>query len=378
MNFEFSEEQQMLRDSLSRFLRDKYDFEERQKIIASDDGWSREKWNQFAEMGLMAAAFPEDYDGFGGTSVDLMVIMEEFGKGLVVEPYLPTVVLSGGLLLETGGDKAKELIPAIASGELVMGFGFAEPHSRFDLFHVDTKAAKQRTDYILSGRKAVVFAAPIADKLIVSARTSGSNRDTDGISLFLLDTNTDGVRIDGYPTIDGLRAGDVYLDNVKIPAVNMIGEEGKALPTIEKIIDKAIVALSAEAMGVCRKMCELTSEYCRAREQFGQPISKFQVLQHTMVDMFIHTEEMTSMAFMAAMKTDANGHDKAAASSAKVQLGKSCKFVGESAIQLHGGMGITEEMAVGHYFMHSTMMESLFGNSDYHLKRYQTATGLRE
>ncbi len=378
MNFDYSEEQQMIRDTLARFIREKYDFEERNKILASEEGWSRDLWNQFAELGLMAAAFPEEYEGFGGTAVDISVIMEEFGAGLVVEPYLPTVVLCGGLLREIGGEMASTLISQIISGELIMGFGFAEPKSRFDLFHVETKAEKQGAEYILNGRKAVVLAASIADKLIIAARTSGDIRDEDGISLFLVDKGTEGLSIEGYPTIDGLRAGDVILDNVKVSAQNLLGEEGKAFPIMETTIDRAIVAVSAEAMGLCRKMCELTNEYARTREQFGQPISRFQVLQHRMVDMFIHAEEMTSIAYMAAMKTDTEGFDtREAASVAKVQLGKSCKFVGENAIQIHGGMGITEEMAVGHYFMHATMLEPLFGNSDYHMKRYQSLSGLR-
>ena len=279
--------------------------------------------------------------------------------------------------MEAGGDMASDLIAQISGGELVMGFGFAEPHSRFDLNHVETSARKEGDSYILSGHKSVVLAAPIADKLIVSARTSGSARDEAGISLFLINKNTDGVSIQSYPTIDGLQAGDVALDNVTIPAANLLGTEGQAFPIIEKVIDRATIALAAEAMGLCRKMSELTNEYARTREQFGQPISKFQVLQHRMVDMFIYTEEMISIAYMAAMKADTQGHDtRIAASSAKVQLGKSCKFVGESAIQIHGGMGITEEMAVGHYFMHATMLEALFGNTDYHLKRYEALTGL--
>ena len=378
MNFEFTEEQQMLRESLARFLREKYDFETRQKIIASDEGWSQEVWAQFSEIGLMAAAFPEEYDGFGGTAVDLSVIMEEFGRGLVVEPYLPTVVLAGGTLLEVGGAHAKELIPQISAGEIIMGLAYAEPHSRFDLCHVETKAEKQGGDYVLTGRKAVVLAANIADKLIVAARTSGDIRDEDGLSLFLIDKNTDGLTIEGYPTMDGLQAGDVILENVCVPAANLIGEEGKAFPVIEKVIDRAIIGLSAEAMGVCQKICDLTGEYTRSREQFGTPIAQFQVLQHRMVDMFIFKEEMTSMAYMAAMKADTDGHDtRIAASMVKVQLGKSCKFIGESAVQLHGGMGITEEMAVGHYFMHATMMDTLFGNGDHHQKRYERLTGLR-
>ncbi len=372
MNFEFTEEQEMLRESLARFLRDKYDFDTRREIIASNEGWSREIWSGLAEMGVMGAAFPEDYDGFGGTHADLLIVMEELGRALVVEPYLPTVVLAGQLLRAAGGAQALALIPKISMGELIMAFGYAEPRSRFSLSHVETRAQESGDGYTISGRKAVVLGAPAADKLIVSARTSGAVADEDGISLFIIDRGQDGVRIEGYPTIDGLRAGEVHLENAAVARENLIGTAGGAFPLIERIIDRAIVAASAEAIGLCRRMNELTTDYCRQREQFGQPIGKFQVLQHKMVDMFIHAEEMVSMAYMAAMNADTEGHDlRIAASMAKVQLGKSLKFVGENAIQLHGGMGITEEMAVGHYFMHGTMLELLFGNTDYHRKRYQ-------
>ncbi len=375
MNFEFTEEQSMIRESVSRFLREKYDFETRQSILQSEAGWSPEIWAQLAQMGLMGAAFPEEHNGFGGSAADTLVLMEEFGKGLLIEPFLPTVILAGQLLRHAGGDHANALIEKIISGDLIMAFGFAEPKSRFSLSYTTTKAQKEGEHYILNGRKSVVLGAPIAGKIIVTARTSADIKSTDGISLFILDADQEGLRVDSYPTIDGLQAGEIYLENVKIPASNLLGQEGKAFALIEKTIDGAIIATSAEAIGICRKMSELTSVYTRQREQFGQPISKFQVLQHTMVDMFMHTEEMVSMAYIAAMKADTPGYDtREAASAVKVQMGKSLKFVGEAAIQLHGGMGITEEMAVGHYFMHATMLELLFGNKDYHLRRYQSLT----
>ena len=372
MNFEFTDEQNMIRESVNRFLREKYDFETRQNIISSDTGWSPEIWKQLAELGLMGAAFPEDYDGFGGTAADLMVLMEEFGRGLIVEPFLPTVILAGQLLRHAGGKHAQTLIPKIITGDIIMGFAHDEPKARGTISHVETSAKRDGNHYVIAGHKAVVFGAPIANKIIVSARTHGSTREENGISLFMVDTQHEGVRIEAYPTIDGMQAGDVYFDSVKLNADSMLGEDGTGFALVEKVIDLAITALSAEAVGLCRKMSELTAEYCRQREQFGQPISKFQVLQHQMVDMFIHTEEMVSMAYMAAMKHDTPNHNtRMAASAAKVQMGKSLKFVGEAAVQLHGGMGITEEMAVGHYFMHATMLEVMFGDSDYHLKRYQ-------
>lgn len=378
MHFNFTDEQEMLRDSLARFLREKYDFETRTAIIASDEGWSREIWGQLAEMGLMAVAFPEEYDGLDGNGIDTMVIMEEFGKALLVEPYLASVVLAGGLLKDAGGPHAKELIPQIAAGAMVAGFGFAEPRSRFDLFHVETIAEPQGDGFVLNGHKAVVLAGSIADRLIISARTSGKSRDRDGISLFVINPKAPGVTLQAYPTIDGLQAADVIFENVQLGSEALLGEQGKALASIEKIIDQAIAAISAEAMGMCRRMVELTQEFCQTRQQFGQPLSKFQVLQHRMVDMLIYTEEMTSMAYMAAAKLESPTVERAqAAAAAKVQLGKSCIFVGESAVQLHGGMGITEEMAIGHYFMHGTMLELLFGNTEHYMKRYETVAGLR-
>jgi len=370
MDFLFTEEQDMFRESISRYVREKYDFEARQKIISSEAGWSKEVWSDFAEMGLLSVPFAEEYDGLGGGAVDVMVIMEELGKGNVVEPFLPTVVLSGGVLAAVGGEHAKALIPQIATGELIMGFGFAEPRSRFDLNHVEASAKKDGEAYVLNGRKSVVLAASIADKLILVARTSGSTRDTDGISLFLVDANAKGLTIEDYPTIDGHRAGDVVLEDVK---AELLGEDGKALSVIEKVTDQGISAIASEAMGLCRTMVDLTTQYCRERKQFGTPIAKFQVLQHRMVDMLIHAEEMTSMAYLGALKLDEHEVErKKVLSAVKVQLGKSVKYCGEEAIQLHGGMGMTEEMAIGHYFMHGTMLEVLFGNTDHHRKRYES------
>ncbi|MGV6802468.1 MAG: acyl-CoA dehydrogenase family protein [bacterium] len=379
MNFDFTDEQEMFREQLARLIREKYDFETRGKIIASEKGYSPEFWMQLAEMGLLMVAFPEEYDGLGGGAVDIMVVMEEFGKGLVVEPYLPTVILAGGVLSVAGGKAARALLPQIGSGDLIMGLGFAEPYSRFDLHHVETTAEKTSHGYCLNGHKSVVLAAPIADKIIISARTEGANRDPDGISLFVLDKDTDGITIEDYQTIDGFRAGDVILDNVTVPADALIGEAGAGLPILEQVIDEAIVAISAEAMGLCQVMSALTLEYTKERQQFGQAIGKFQISQHKMADMFIYTQEMISMTYMATNKAALSENERRkAASAVKIQLGKSCKFVGETAIQLHGGMGITEEMQIGHYFMHATMLENMFGNMDYHYRRYEQVSGLKK
>ena len=371
MNFEFSDEQNMVRDSLSRFLRDKYDFKAREKILATDAGWSREIWQGLAEMGIMSAAFPERYDGFGGTASDTLVIMEELGKALVVEPFLPTVMLAGQLLRYLEGPHADALIPQICAGELIMGFAHYERKSRFARTHVACTAKSSDGGYVLNGHKAVVLGASIADKLIISARTSCDVNDPQGISLFLVDANTDGVSIQGYRNIDGHPAGDVTLENVKLSKDALIGIENEANVAVDFVIDHALLAVSAEGVGLCKQMCALTNEYIQQRKQFGQPIGKFQVLQHNMVDMFIHQEELISMSFMAAAKMDSEGYDTSkAASAVKVQLGKSTKFVGENAVQLHGGMGITEEMSIGHYFMRGTMLELMFGNTDYYVGRF--------
>ncbi|MGB0908488.1 MAG: acyl-CoA dehydrogenase family protein [Maricaulaceae bacterium] len=371
MNFEFSDEQKMVRDSLSRLLSDTYDFEARNKILASDAGWSQDTWKTLAELGILSAAFGEEYDGFGGTASDTLIIMEQLGAALCLEPFLPTVILCGKLLAEIGGEVATDLIAQICAGELIMGLGHSEPKSRFSLSRVDTAAVKSGDSYVLNGHKSVVLAAPIAGKLIVSARTSGDAQDESGISLFLLDTDTAGVNLQPYKNIDGHIAGDVSLDDVKVPASALLGAEGEGFKHIQSVTNGAIMAVTAEAIGLAKQMCKLTNEYIQTRKQFGIPIGKFQVLQHKMVDMFIHQEEVTSMAYMAAAKMDSEGYDlNAAMSAAKVQLGKSCKFIGENAVQLHGGMGITEEMAIGHYFMRGTMLDAMFGNMDYHIGQY--------
>lgn len=371
MNFEFSDEQNMVRDSLSRFLRDKYDFKARETILESNAGWSRDIWTGLAEMGIMSAAFPEEYDGFGGTASDTLVIMEELGKALLVEPFLPTVMLAGQILRQAGGAHADALIPQICAGDLIMGFGHYEPKSRFSRSHIACSAKLSGETYVLNGHKAVVLGASIADKLIISARTRGNTQDAAGISLFLVDTQAEGVSVQSYRTIDGHPAADVTLENVKVSKDALIGNEGEASVIIETVLDHALLAVSAEGVGICKQMCALTNEYIQQRKQFGQPIGKFQVLQHTMVDMFIHQEELISMSFMAAAKMDSEGYDiPKSASAVKVQLGKSVKFVGENAVQLHGGMGITEEMSIGHYFMRGTMLELMFGNTDWYVGKF--------
>lgn len=372
MDFSFTEEQTLLRNSVQRFIQDKYDIEARRKIINSEEGMSRDNWAAFAELGLLMAPFPEEYGGLGGDNIDMMVIMEEFGKGLVVEPFLQTVVLAGSFILHGGNEDQKQtLIPEIAGGEKIYAVAFAEPQGRYNLADLTTKAEKSGDGYTINGYKAVVLGGPWADKLIVTARTSGGERDEDGVSVFIVDKSADGVSTRDYPTVDGLRASEVTLENVSVGADALLGKEGKGLGLVEKVFDIGIAALCAEGCGALRVLTDSTVEYCKTREQFGQPIGKFQVLQHRMVDMFMETEQMISMTYMVNLKLgESDVERKKAASAAKVQLGKSGKFVGQSAIQLHGGMGMTDELHVGHFFKRVTMMDTLFGNVDHHLKRY--------
>jgi alkylation response protein AidB-like acyl-CoA dehydrogenase len=372
MDFSFTEEQTLLRNSVERFIKDKYDIETRRKIVNSEEGMSRENWAQFAELGLLMAPFPEEFGGLGGDNIDVMVIMEEFGRGLVVEPYLQTVVLAGGFILHGGTKSQKEaLIPEIGSGEKIYAVAFAEPQGRYNLADLQTKAEKSGDGYTLNGYKAVVIGGPWADKLIVTARTSGGVRDEDGVSVFIVDKSADGVSTRDYPTVDGLRASEITFENVKVGADALLGEEGKGLGLVEKVFDIGIAALCAEGCGALRVLTDSTVEYCKTREQFGQPIGKFQVLQHRMVDMFMETEQTISMTYMVNLKLDASDVErKKAASAAKVQLGKSGKMVGQSAVQLHGGMGMTDELHIGHFFKRVTMMDTMFGNVDHHLKRY--------
>ena len=371
MDFSFTEEQSMLRDTVASYLADHYSFDQRHTMLGKEPGWSPAIWKAFAEeLGILGAPFSEELGGLGGGPVENMIVMEEMGKALVVEPYLGTVVIGGGFLKHSGHSKAPELIGQIIAGEAIFAFAYAEPQGRYNLADLKTTAKKEGAGYVLNGMKAVVIGAPYATHLIVTTRTGGGQRDVQGISVFIVPKDAAGVTTRDYPTVDGFRASEVYLENVSVGADALVGPEGQAMPLIEKVVDEAIAATCAEACGVLRKLHEGTVEYTKQRKQFGQPISAFQVLQHRMVDMFIQVEQSISMTYMATIKlTDAESSKAAAA--AKVQIGKACKFVGQNAIQLHGGMGMTDEMAIGHYFKRATMIESAFGSTDHHLARYE-------
>jgi alkylation response protein AidB-like acyl-CoA dehydrogenase len=377
MNFDYTDEQNMLRDSIAKWAAGQYDFDKRREALKSDDAWKK-NWATFAELGLLAAPLPEEFGGLGGGPIDVSVVMEEFGKALIVEPYAPTVVLGAGALKYAGNAAQKdEHLDAIASGERVIAFAQAEPKSRWSLSDVSATAKKDGGGYVLNGQKAVVLGAPQADHLLVSARTAGKQRDAKGISLFLVAKTAKGLTTRDYPTMDGSRASEVYFENTSVGAEALIGEADNALSLIERIVDEANAAYCSEAVGCMRMMTSLTQEYAKTRKQFGRPIAEFQVLQHRMVDMFMATEESYSMALLATIKLDAGDTERAkAVSSAKVSIGKNARFVGQAAVQIHGGMGMTDEMRVGHYFKRTTMLDSTFGNVDYHLKRYTEVSAL--
>ena len=371
MDFNFTEEQTMIRDSLARLIKDQYDFDTRRKVVASKEGWRPKMWAQFAELGLLAAPFSEEDGGLGGGPIDAMVVMEEFGKGLVVEPFLQTVVVGGGFLKRAAaGQKAEHLAQMIA-GERVFAFAYAEPKGRYNLADLETTAKKDGAGWTISGHKAVVVGAPWASHLIVTARTAGGRRDTGGIGVFIVARDAKGVTTRDYPTVDGRRASEVHFDNVAVGADAVIGDAENGLPLIERVTDEAIAALCAEACGAMKVAQTMTVEYSSQRKQFGTPIGKFQVLQHKMVDMFMEAEQSVSMTYMATLKLDEDDVTrKKAASAAKVRIGQAGRFVGQNAIQIHGGNGMTDEYAIGHYFKRLTIIDSEFGNVDHHLKRY--------
>lgn len=373
MDFSLSEEQTLLQESIARYMQNDYPFTERQKVVQSAEPFSARHWRSFADLGWLGVAFPEADGGFGGGAVESMVMWEQFGKGLVIEPLLATVVLAGGAL-KLGGDKAQKeaVLAGIIGGEVQAALAFAEPQGRYNLADLTTKAAPGNGGYRLNGYKAVVLNGPAADWLVVSARTGGEQRDAAGASLFLVPAATPGLSRRDYPTVDGFSASEITLTDVEVGADALLGQEGGGLPLLEQVIDEGILAVGAEAVGCMEVLYKDTVEYCKTRKQFGQPIGKFQVLQHRMVDMFMEHEQAKSLMYMAAMRMD-EGYGPAAqkaASAFKVQVGKSGRFVGQSAVQLHGGMGMTDELNIGHYFKRLTMIDTLFGNVDHHLKRF--------
>jgi pimeloyl-CoA dehydrogenase small subunit len=377
VDFDLTDEQRLLRDSVERLIADRYGFEQRKKYLAEPDGWSGEVWAQYAELGLLGLPFAEHHGGFGGGAVETMIVMEAFGRGLILEPYFATVVLGGGLIRRLG-DAAQqvELLPRIAKGELKLAFAHVERQSRWNLADVGTTARRDGGAWVLDGAKGVVLHGDCADRLLVTARVSGGRQDRDGVGLFLIAADAPGVTRRGYPTQDGLRAAEIEFAAARgaVP----LGEPGRALPAIEQVIDEAIAALCAEAVGVIAAMQEITLEYLKTRQQFGRPIGQFQALQHRAVDLLTAVEQARSMALFGTMmagEADA-GARRRAISAAKVQIGRSGRLVGQEAIQLHGGIGMTMEYKVGHYFKRMTMIDQTFGDADHHVEVLASLGGL--
>ena len=371
MDFDLSEEQRLLKESLDRLIGDRYAFEQRKGYAQSPQGWSRELWGQFAELGLLGLPFEERHGGSAGGPVETMIAMEAFGRALALEPYLATVVLGGGFLRHGGSaEQCADLIPQIADGSLTVAFAHTERQSRYDLYDIETRAVRDGAGWMLDGKKGVVVHGDTADKLVVTARVGGSRRDRDGVAAFIVDGKTAGVSRLGYPTQDGLRAAEITLANVRVGPEGALGEPGKVLPLIERVVDEAIAALCAEAVGAMAVMHELTVEYLKTRRQFGREIGSFQILQHRAVDMLIALEQARSMAMFATMMAaEENAAERRnAVAGAKVQIGRSGKFIGQQAIQLHGGIGMTMEYKVGHYFKRVTMIDTMLGDADHHLR----------
>jgi len=372
MDFTFNEEQSLIQDQVDQFVQKEYDWETRQSLSNSEIGFGEENWQKFAELGWLGISVSEESGGFGGSAIESMLIMEAFGKGLVVEPFLETMIMSGGLIDDFGSDEQKSSIlePAIAGG-MQLALAYTEPQSRFNLSDVVTEAKSDGENFILNGYKAVVMNGPSANKILVSARTSGSQLEENGITIFVVDADAEGLIKTNYKTVDGRRASDLTIENVKVSKNDVIGKVDSGFEVLDSAIDKAILAISAEAVGAMEVLYKTTVEYSKTREQFGTAIGKFQVLQHRMVDMFMEYEQCKSLLYMATMKHEEGAEDsKKAISGLKYQVGKAGKFIGQQAVQLHGGMGVTDELNVGHYFKRLTTVGTIFGNTDYHLKKY--------
>lgn len=369
MDFDLSDEQKLIADNVARLMKDKYGFEQRKVYGAATNGFGEELWRQYADLGLLGAPFSEEDGGYGGGAVEIMLTQEAFGRALTLEPFFATIVLAGGALRHGATAKERaELIPEIASGELRLALAHAEPQSGWNIFDVKTTAKPDGDGYKLDGEKGLVLNGDSAQKLIVLARVSGAQRDQDGLGLFLVDADAPGVTRRPYPTQDGRRAAEVSLSGVKARA---LGEPGKAGPAMARVIEDAIAALSAEAVGAMAEAVEMTTEYLKTRKQFGVTIGSFQALQHRASDMVVALEQARSMMYLAAMSTsEADASTRARTmSAAKAQIGRSAKFIGQQATQLHGGIAMTYEYKLGHLFKRLTMIDMSYGDADHHLAK---------
>ena len=374
MNFSLNEEQMMLQDSIEKFIDNDYDFETRQKIAASKAGFSPDVWRTFAELGWTAVPFSEDDGGFDGGAIELMVMMQLFGRSLVVEPYLANIVLAGGILGRTASPEQKEkwLHPIIA-GELQATLAFVEPQSRYDIANIATTAAADGDAWTLNGNKGFVLNGGNAELFIVPARSGGAQTDQDGITLFAVPADSDGVTCNAYATVDGQQAAEVTFENVFVDAGAVLGEVGGGYAALDAVIDEATLAVCAEAVGIMQILREKTLEYSKSRIQFGVPIGSFQALQHRMVDMLTDCEQSISLLLWATMVNASDSADaKQAISAIKYQIGTAGQKVGQEAVQIHGGMGVSWELDIAHYFKRLTAIGQMFGNADWHLDKLAT------
>jgi alkylation response protein AidB-like acyl-CoA dehydrogenase len=376
VDFRYTDEQLALQETLRRFIARDYDFERRRALARSELGYSAEAWAQYADLGLLALPFPEEYGGLGGSGVDIMVVMEQVGAGLLLEPYLSTVVLCGGIIRDHGTAELKRtLLPQIATGKTQIAFAAYEAQGRYELAHVAAAATREGDGWRLSGRKSVVLDAPSADYLLVSARSSGKLTDPDGVCLFLVPRVAAGVRLVPFATQSGGRAADVQLTEVRLEAAALQGAPGEALRILERAVDAAAAALCAEAAGIVGVLNQATLAYLKSRKQFGVPIGAFQALQHRMADMYIAEEQIRSMAIIAAVHAhDADaGARRRAISGAKAYIGQAARFVGQQAVQMHGAMGMVDDLVVSHYFKRLTMIDMSLGDADFHFARFSDA-----
>ena len=369
MNFDISSEQQILQDSVDRFVRDHYELEKRQLLVLTEQGFSSDNWQSMAELGWLGVSVPEAHGGFGGNEIDTMILMEAFGKGLVLEPFLASTVLGAKAIADGGSDALKtEMLPGVVDGSRQLTLAYAEAQSRFDLEDIITHAKSDGDDYVINGHKSMVLHAGSAQQIVVSTRTSGGQTDKDGISLFLIDADAAGVEITSFPTVDGQQASEIKLEGVKVSSARILGELDKGYGLLNALATAGILALAAEAVGAMEILYKDTVAYTQEREQFDHALSDFQVLQHRMVDMFMEYEQCKSLLYRATLEVVQNSAGaQRSVHALKYYVGKMGTFIGENAVQLHGGMGTTEELRIGHYFKRLLVIDAQFGNSDHHL-----------
>jgi alkylation response protein AidB-like acyl-CoA dehydrogenase len=375
MDFNLTEEQAMLKDSVERFLEKNFSFEQRRQMLADRQPMRAQLWQGLASLGVLGVPFSPAQGGFGGGGVDTMLVMQALGRNLALEPYLASIVLAGGCVALAASEQQQQtLLPKIIDGSVILAFAHGEPNARFDLGHVETKAVRKGNGFVIEGAKTLVLHGSVADKFIISARTSGNPGDARGVTLFLVDAHERNLGGQEYPLFDGTRALDLQLGGVEVAHEAVIGSLDEAMPTIDTVLDRAMAALCAEAVGVMDALHAATLEYLKTRQQFGQPIGRFQVLQHRAVDMLIQIEQARSMALLAASKVDSSDvmERRRTVAAAKEMAGRAGRFVGQQAVQLHGGMGMTDELNVSHYFKRLTAIDVLFGNAAAQRTRFAT------